>query len=137
MTRTNSTHLTVNVTISTTAAVGARAVTVTSLDGGVATLASGLTVNAQPTITSLSPNSRRRGFANQSIVFTGTGFVTGATVAFSGTGITVVSVTRNSATQLTVVITLSGSATLGARNVTVTNTDAGTFTLTGGFTVLN
>jgi len=126
----------VNVTVSATAPVGARTVTVTSLDGGVASLAAAFTVNARPTITSLAPTSRTRGQSNQSIVFTGTGFVTGATVVFSGTGITVVSVTRNSATQLTVVISVSGGATTGARNVTVTNPDAGTFTLSGGFTVL-
>jgi len=35
-----------------------------------------------------------------------------------------------------VVISLSASAATGARNVTVTNPDAGTLTLTDGFTVL-
>jgi hypothetical protein len=58
-------------------------------------------------------------------------------VAFSGTGINVNSVTRNSATQLTVVISLSSSAATGLRNVTVTNPDAGFYTLSNGFTALN
>ena len=66
---------------------------------------------------------------------TGTNFQAGATVAFSGTGITVNSVAFNSASSLTVNLSISGSATLGARNVTVTNPDAGTFTLNNGFTV--
>jgi len=35
-----------------------------------------------------------------------------------------------------VVISLSASADTGTRNVTVTNPDAGPFTLTNGFTVL-
>ena len=65
------------------------------------------------------------------------GFVSGASVAFSGSGITVNSVTRNSATQLTVVISLSSGAAVGTRNVTVTNPDAGWYTLSNGFTVLN
>jgi hypothetical protein len=110
-------------------------VTVTNLDGGVGSRATAFTVNARPTITSLSPNSRTRGTSNQTITITGTGFVSGATVAFTGTGITVNSVTRTSATQLTVVISLSGSAATGLRNVTVTNPDAGFYTLTNGFTV--
>jgi hypothetical protein len=62
--------------------------------------------------------------------------VSGATVAFSGSGITVKSVTFSSSTKLTVVISLSSTAATGARNVTVTNPDAGTYTLPGGFTVL-
>ena len=136
VTRTNSTHLTVNVTISATATIGSSSVTVTNLDAGVGSLASAFTVNARPTILSLSPNSRRHGLSNQTIIIAGTGFVSGATVAFSGSGITVNSVTRNSATQLTVVISLSGSAATGLRNVTVTNPDAGFYTLSNGFTVL-
>ena len=135
VTRTNSTHLTVNISVSTSATVGARTVTVRNLDAGIGSLAGAFTVNARPTLTSLSPNARHRGQSNQTIIFTGTGFVTGITVAFSGSGVTVGSVTRNSSTQLTVVISVSGGAALGSRNVTVTNPDAGTFTLNNGFTV--
>ena len=135
MTRTNSTHLTVNVSVSTSATVGARTVSVRNTDGGTASLAGAFTVNARPTLTSLSPNARHRGQSNQTIIFTGTGFVTGATVSFSGSGITVGSVTRNSSTQLTVVVSVSAGAALGLRNVTVTNPDAGWFTLNNGFTV--
>jgi hypothetical protein len=135
VTRNSATQLTANVTISATATVGASTLTVTNLDGGVGSRATAFTVNARPTITSLSPNSRTRGTSNQTITITGTGFVSGATVAFTGTGITVNSVTRTSATQLTVVISLSGSAATGLRNVTVTNPDAGFYTLTNGFTV--
>ena len=135
MTRTNSTHLTVNITVSTSAALGARTVTVTNLDGGIGSKANAFTVNARPTVTSLSPNSRRRGLNNQVIIVTGTGFVTGATVAFSGSGISIDYVTWNSSTQLTIRIDISAGAAIGLRNVTVTNPDGGTFTLNNGFLV--
>jgi hypothetical protein len=67
----------------------------------------------------------------------GSGFVNGAglTVTFSGTGITVNSTTFLSATQVKANITIASNAATGARDVTVTNPDAGTKTLTGGFTV--
>ena len=115
--------------------LGARDVTVRNLDGGRATLAGAFTVNARPTLTSLAPNSRARGQTNQSIVLTGTGFQSGATVAFSGSGITVNSVTWDSATKLTISISISGGASTGNRDVTVTNPDQGSVTLGKGFKV--
>jgi len=101
----------------------------------VGTRANGFTVNTGPTVASTSPSSRPRGSVNQNITVTGSGFVTGAVASFSGTGITVNSTTFNSATQITVNITISAGATVGARNVTVVNTDAGRGTGTGVFTV--
>jgi hypothetical protein len=135
VTRTDVTHLSVNVSISATAALGARNVTVRNLDGGTASLANAFTVNARPTITSLSPNSRARGTSNQTIVVTGSGFAGGAAVTFSGTGITVVSVTWTDASHLSVKINVASGAATGNRNVTVTNLDQGSFTLSNGFKV--
>ena len=109
--------------------------TLTNPDGGSVTLANAFTVTARPTITSLSPNSKGRGTGAQNITVTGTNFVSGATMAFSGNGITIVSVTRNSSTSITVRISVSGGASTGFRNVTVTNPDGGTFTLTNGFRI--
>jgi Quinohemoprotein amine dehydrogenase, alpha subunit domain III len=133
--RTDATHLTINVTVSSSAATGARDVTVRNLDGGRATRAGAFTVNVRPTLTSLSPNSRARGQSNQTIVLTGTGFVNGATVSLSGSGITVNSVTWNSATKLTINVSVSSGASTGNRNVTVTNPDQGAVTLSNGFRV--
>jgi ABC-type transporter Mla MlaB component len=135
--RSDSTHLTVIISVSATATVGGRSVTVTNLDGGVGSLGSAFTVNARPTITSLNPSSLRHGLSNQAMTITGTGFVNGATVSFSGTGITVNSVSWTNATHVAVVISLSASTATGTRNVTVTNPDAGLFTVSNGFTVLN
>ena len=137
VTRNSSTSLSINITISAEATTGSRSVTVVNTDGGRATATGAFSVNARPTISSLSPSSRGQGAASQTIIVAGTGFVSGATVAFSGSGITVNSVTRNTATQLTVRISLSGGAATGSRNVTVTNPDAGWYTLSNGFTVLN
>jgi hypothetical protein len=133
--RPSATVLTVNLSIASGAATGARTLTVRNLDGGLASLASAFTVNAGPTLTSLTPNSLAHGQASKTIVFAGTGFVSGATVAFSGSGITVNSVTWNSSTKLTVVVSLASTATTGNRNVTVTNPDQGVVTLANGFKV--
>lgn len=139
VTRTNSTHLTVNVSISSSAATGSRSVTVRNPNLGQVTDSGAFTVNAKPTISSLSPSSRARGQSNQNIVITGSGFLSGSwstsRVVFSGTGITVISVTRTNSTHLTVRISVSASATLGARTVTVTNLDGGVGSKASAFTV--
>ncbi len=56
-------------------------------------------------------------------------------MTFSGSGITVVSVTFTDASHLTVKISVASGASTGNRNVTVTNADQGTFTLSNGFKV--
>ena len=130
----DATHLAVNVSLSATAALGARNVTVHSPDGGTTSLANGFTVNVKPTITSLSPNSKARGTSDQIIVITGSGFVSGASVSFSGSGVTG-AVTWTDANHLSVKVTVASGAATGYRNVTVTNPDQGTFTLSNGFRV--
>ena len=50
-------------------------------------------------------------------------------------GITVNSCTFNSATQLTANIAIGSTATLGSRNVTVTNPDSQSSTLSSAFSV--
>jgi Tfp pilus assembly protein PilV len=133
----SSTSLTANITIAVGAATGVRNVTVTNPDAGVGVGTGVFTVNTGPTVTSIGPTSRGQGAVSQSIVITGTGFVsgTGLAASFSGTGITVNSTTWNSATQVTAVVTIAANATIGARAVTVTNPDAGAGTLAAAFTV--
>ena len=132
---TNSTTITLNVTVASGAATGARNVTVTNSDGGVGTLTGGFVVNASPTVTGVSPSSRAQNTSSQTLTITGTNFQAGAVVSFSGSGITINSTTVNSATSITLNVTIASNATTGARSVTVTNPDAGTFTLSNGFTV--
>src|SRR5207245_995015 len=127
--------LTVNVTVATGAAVGARNVTVNNNDGSSATLVAGFTVNAGPTVTSVTPTSRAQGTTNQNLTVVGTNFQVGVAVSFSGTGITVNSTTWNSATNLTVNVSIAPAAPTGARSATAVNPDVGTGTKTNAFTV--
>ena len=133
----SATELTAKITIEAAAATGTRTVTVTNPDAGVDTLAGAFTVNAAPTVTSTSPNSRGQGATSQNIAIKGTNFEsgTGLAASFSGTGITVNSTTFVSSTEVTANITVASGATTGLHNVTVTNPDTTTATLNNAFTV--
>src|SRR5439155_3976169 len=134
-TRNSVSKITVNVTIGSGAPVGPQDVTVTNLDAGTATLASGVTINAGPAISSVVPNTQARG-TTQSITINGSGFVTGATVVISGTKITESAATvGGGGTTLTLSVTVQSGATVGLHNLTVTNPDAGTVTLVNGYTI--
>ncbi len=100
----------------------------------IATFKSGSSSSPPPTLSSINPNSGTQGQNLTSVILTGSNFKSGATCSF-GAGITVNSCTFNSATQLTANITIGAAAGVGARNVTVTNPDTQTSTLSGGFTV--
>jgi hypothetical protein len=130
----SSTSLTANITVASNATTGAGNVTVTNPDGGVGTGTGVFTVNAAPTVGSVSPSSDTRG-STYTVTVNGTGYVSGATVAFSGFGITINSTTFVSSSQIQLNITIASSATRSARNVTVTNPDGGVGTGTGVFTV--
>jgi len=132
---TDSSHVTANITISPTATLSTRDVTVTNPDTQAATCAGCFTVILPaPTATSVSPTTGEAG-TTLDVTVTGTNFVSGATVSFSGTGITVNSTTFNDSSHVTANISISPSATTGARNVSVTNPDTQTATCGGCFTV--
>jgi hypothetical protein len=135
----SATQLTASITISSTATLGTRNVTVTNPDSQTGTLPNGFTVTTggplpPPSLSSVNPNSGAQGQSLTSVVLTGSSFQNGATCSFSA-GITVNSCTFNSATQLTASITISSTATLGTRNVTVTNPDNQSSNLPNGFSV--
>ena len=105
------------------------AVTVTNTDAGASTLTGGFTVNAAPTLSSISPSSQRRGTA-QIVTITGIGFVPGATVTFSGNKITVgPTIVGIGGTTLTFTVTVQSNSNTNTRDVTVTNGDQGEKTL--------
>jgi hypothetical protein len=133
--RNSATKLTATVTVGPSAALGARSATIVNPDGGSATCAACVTVVADPVISSLAPPSRPRGAASQTVVLSGSGLQTGATVKVSGSGVTINSVAWNSPTQLTLNVSVGGSAALGARDVTVTNPNGGIGICVGCFTV--
>jgi hypothetical protein len=131
----DSTHLDVTLTATSGATLGAHDITVTNTDNQAGTCTGCLTVRTNPVIASLNPNARGQGTSHKSVAVNGSGFDATPTVSFSGSGITVHSVTRNSAVLLTLDISIDAAAATGARNVTVTNSDGGTNTTNGAFTV--
>jgi hypothetical protein len=136
---TSTTQLIANLSISASAAVGVRNVTVTNPDTQSATLTNGFSVSAvvtnpPPSLSVVSPNTGTQGQSLASVIVTGSNFVSGATCNF-GAGITVNSCAFASATQLTANLSISAAATVGVRDVTVTNPDTQSVTLTSGFSV--
>jgi len=140
----SATQLTANVAVALTATVGVRTVTVTNLDGQSSGLAGGFEVvqspaqppppgTQNPTVTSVTPAQGAQG-SSVSVTLAGDTFQAGATVSF-GVGVTVTAQTVVSPTQLTASLSIGAAATAGPRDVVVTNPDAGTGTLTAGFTV--
>ncbi|HET8990665.1 MAG TPA: IPT/TIG domain-containing protein [Acidimicrobiales bacterium] len=103
--------------------------TVTNPDGGSASVIAvapiGLTLDAAPTITAVSPSTATPSSTN-AFTITGTGFQTGAVVAASSNGTCGVA-TVASATSITVSCTL-GAEGSSAVTLLVTNPDGGTAT---------
>src|SRR5207253_7059384 len=130
------TDVKVPITISASATVGARNVTVTNPNGQSGTCSGCFTVvvSAGPNPTSVVPPNGTQG-QSLTVRILGTNFARTPTVSFSGTGITVGAVTFVSSTEVDVPITISATATVGARNVTVTNPNGQSGTCTGCFTV--
>ncbi len=103
--------------------------TVSNPDGGsvsvIAVAPIGLTIDAAPTITAVSPSTATPSATN-AFTITGTGFQSGATVTASSNG-TCGTTTVASATSITVSCTL-GAAGSSAVTLLVTNPDGGTAT---------
>jgi outer membrane protein OmpA-like peptidoglycan-associated protein len=129
----NAATITAPVTMAAGTTTGADNATVintdTSTGNGV------FTANASPTVTSTSPNNLAKGTGPTIVTITGTGFVSGVTVAFNGTEVTTGAITVVNATTITAPVTVATGATTGARNVTVANSDGGTGTGVGVFSV--
>ena len=133
----SDTQVTATVDISANAQPGDRVITVTT-PGGTTSSAGGVNntiviAAAVPSVTNVNPNQGAAG-TTADVTMTGMFFQIGATVNF-GSGITVNTITVNSSTQITVNVTIAANAAEGARDVTVTNPDTRSGTLTNGFTV--
>jgi 6-phosphogluconolactonase (cycloisomerase 2 family) len=130
---TSGTSLTADLTISPTAALGARNLTVNTSAGPSG--AQTFTVNPPvPTLTAVTPNTGAQN-GSQTVTLTGTSFVTGATtVNVSGAGVTVSNVNVTSGTSLTATFDVAVGAALGAGTVSVTT--AGGTSGTQAFTVI-
>jgi hypothetical protein len=128
ITVTSSSTLLARITISPTAALGLRSVSVRNgpPGGGTATKTGAFRVQNLPKLFSLNPSSGVRG-QTVNVVMTGTNFSTGvSTVSITGpAGVTLNSTQVISSTQIVANITVSLSATDGVRQFFVTNADPG------------
>jgi hypothetical protein len=127
----NPTTVTATFTISGTAGLTARNVTVVSA-GGTSNAVT-FTV-AAPTVTGVSPNTGLRGTAVP-VTITGTGLGSATGVTVSGTGVTVSNFTRVNATTVTATFTVAITAGTTARTVTV-QTPSGNAARAAAFTVV-
>jgi len=95
--------------------------------------------SADPTISSISPNSMGRNTTIHGVVITGTNFVSGATVTFEGSGplpsASNVSVTSDTSISLSITSKSGGGPSARTYDVVVRNPDGKTARLVGGFTV--
>ena len=135
---TNATTLSLNVTVAGSATVGAYALNLTNGDGGPASKAGALTVDAAPTVGSLSPAAFGQGASSQTVTVTGTGSAPGRSFrpTFSGgSGVSVNSLSVTSATAISLNVTVAGSASVGAYALSLTNGDGGPVTASGALTV--
>lgn len=130
----SSTELTANVSVTGTASVGARTMTVTNPDAKFDTLIDCLTVVSNaPIVDSIDPVTLVQGDAAD-ITISGHLFQNPAVASFEA-GVSVSSTDWVSATELTAHVTVAIGATLGTYDCTVTNPDAKVDTLADCLTV--
>jgi hypothetical protein len=112
-------------------AAGTVSVTVTNSDGQSGTRASGFTyLGPAPTVGSVTPASGPT-TGGTAVTIAGTNFASGATVTLGGNAATGVSVVNS-----TTINAITPAHAAGAVNVTVTNGDAQSASLSGGFTYI-
>ncbi len=136
----SQTSATAGITISPTAALGARSIyMVTGAEALV--LANAVVITGGvPAIGSVTPGSARAGDTNVNVQIAGlhTRWLTGTTTVDFGPGVTVNTFTINSDTSITAVVTVHPAAGLGARTVIVRNvTQTAAQALTGYFEVVS
>ncbi len=129
----SGTQIKATLTVSSTAALGPRDLSVTNLNGHSGSCSGCLTVYS-PAISAVTPNTIGVGVAKRVITLDGSNFVSGAKVVVSGTEVKA-KATFVSASQLQLAVAASSTATTGPRDVTVTNPDGGTTSCVGCLTV--
>ncbi|MCW2498222.1 Ig-like domain repeat protein [Jatrophihabitans sp.] len=128
----DSSHLSVKLTPSATAAPGARDITV-NRPAMSATCTGCLTVVAAPKLTAVSPAVMGAG-ATETATFTGSNFAPGAVITFSVATVTA-KVTNVTPTAITATVTVNVATKAGAISARVTNPDSGTVVCTGCLTI--
>jgi hypothetical protein len=118
----SATQIKATFTLTSTATTGGHNIFVTT--GGGNSNVQTFTINAAvatPALTSISPNSARRG-TTTNVTLTGSNFIAGATLGISGSGVTVSNVKGVGGTQITATLTIGSGAASGARQISVTTT---------------
>ncbi len=134
----STTKLQVKLTVSSTASLGSRDISV-SIPGSPPTVDSCsacLTIatgGGGPTITKVNPNSLPRGASKQPVTVTGTNFQSGAKVT-SHSGISVAT-TFVSATQLNLSVSVASTVAVGSYNLVEKNPDGSQFNCKGCLSV--
>lgn len=137
----SSTKLALEISVDSSAALGARDVTITpGAGGGSAKVFTGAATIAMapPTVASFSGPTLAQGASSAPVTILGSGFRTGDSVAAGGTGVTFSSVTVVDGGRITATAAVDGGAATGARSLTVTRSasDGGlSDTLSPAFTV--
>jgi len=120
----SATALSLEVSVSSTAAVGARDLTITpGAGGGPAKTFTGAAtiVPADPMVTSFSAPTLAQGATSIAVTVLGNNFRSGDSLAASGSGATFASVTVVNSSRITATATVTGTAALGTRDATVTH----------------
>lgn len=129
--------LLVSINIDPAATLGARDVVVSNVGqpSSNGTKTGGFTVNAAPTVTTISPATLGQGTPGVDVSITGTLLAAGATVSF-GPDITTVTKAGGTATSFVATTTVGDTAsTTSPRTATVTNPDGGVGTLASALTI--
>ncbi len=125
----SSTQLTATVSAAQIATAGTASVTVVN-PGSVTSGSSIFSINAQPTVSSLSPASTLAGGSSFTLTVNGSGFVSGATVNWNGTALTTSFI---SSSQLTASVPASSISSPGSASISVSDPGpvmSGTLTFT-------
>ncbi len=131
----SSSEITASVSVTRSASTGPDDITVTNADSGAKCCTACLTIDAAPTVTSVSPHALGQGAKGRSVTILGSGFLSPATVKIMGAHFLVKHVVVVSSTQITASVTVVSTAAAGVYDVNVTNPDYGAGTCSGCFTV--
>ncbi|MFH1714776.1 MAG: IPT/TIG domain-containing protein [Elusimicrobiota bacterium] len=118
-----STQLETSIVVYSSASVGAHDIIVDNTFGISGLGAGALKITEPLTIDNTTALQIPRGVKDRIITVKGTGFENGASVVFGGGGITVNSVDRLSSKELELSVSVADNAELGARLITITNTN--------------
>ena len=136
----SQTSATVGITISPTAAPGARSIYMVTGAEALVSASVFVVTGGVPAVAFVSPGSAKAGEAGVNVHIAGlyTTWLAGTTTVDFGPGISVSTVTVNSDTSLTAVVNVDVAAGLGLRTVVVRNVTASkTQALTGSFAVVS